>query len=271
MLVAALGFWYGCTLIVDKEYTLVQFFICQAALISGTQQVGAIFSLAPDMSKAAHAARELKTFFDRRPRIDTWTAGGETIDSCRARIELKHVSFHYPSRDQRRVLDDISVSIKEGQYVALVGSSGCGKSTIISLLERFFDPVSGKFQVDGQDMTSLNINNYRSLISFVGQESTIYQGSIRENLVLGVDEEVSEEALVKACKEANIYDFILSLPSGFATIVGYSGSLLSGGQKQRLAIARALLRDTKILLLDEATSAFDAESEGGAASAISGA
>ena len=261
MLVAALGFWYGGNLIADKEYTLVQFFICQAALISGTQQVGAIFSFAPDMSKAAHAARDLKAIFDRRPGIDTWTASGKAIDRCRGRIDLKNVSFHYPSRDQWRVLDDINISVESGQYIALVGSSGCGKSTIISLLERFFDPVSGQILVDGKDITSLNINDYRRLISFVGQESTIYQGSIRENIVLGVDGEVSEASLVKACKEANIYDFVLSLPEGFSTIVGYGGSLLSGGQKQRLAIARALLRNTNILLLDEATSALDADSE----------
>ena len=261
MLVAALGFWYGGTLIADNEYTLTKFFICQAALISGTQQVGAIFSFAPDMSKAAHAARELKVILDRRPGIDTWSACGEAIDSCRGRIELKNVSFHYPSRAQRRILDNISISIDAGQYIALVGSSGCGKSTIISLIERFFDPVGGQIQIDGKDIKHLNISNYRRRISYVGQESTIYHGSIRENIVLGVDGEVTEEALVKACKEANIYDFILSLPDGFSTIVGYGGSLLSGGQKQRLAIARALLRDTDILLLDEATSALDADSE----------
>jgi ATP-binding cassette subfamily B (MDR/TAP) protein 1 len=115
--------------------------------------------------------------------------------------------------------------------------------------------------VDGQDIATLNVNDYRRLVALVGQEPAIYQGSIRENIVLGSDENVSEDAIIQACREANIYDFIMSLPAGFSTIVGSRGSLLSGGQKQRLAIARALLRDTKILLLDEATSALDADSE----------
>ena len=188
--------------------------------------------------------------------------GAKPLTAARGRIELNNISFRYPSRDQRRVLDNINISIEAGQYVALVGSSGCGKSTIITLLERFFDPVSGQIQVDGKDITHLNIKNYRRLISFVGQVSTVYQGSIRENIVLGVDEEVSEEALVKACKEARIYDFTLShFPMAFRPIVGYGGTLVSGGQKQWQAIARALLRDTNILLLDEATSALDADSE----------
>jgi len=135
-------------------------------------------------------------------------------------------------------------------------------STTIALLERFYDPLVGGIYVDGQEISSLNLNNYRSFIALVSQEPTLYQGTIRDNVLLGADREnVPNEEIEFACKEANIYDFIMSLPDGFSTVVGSKGSMLSGGQKQRIAIARALLRDPKILLLDEATSALDSESE----------
>ena len=127
---------------------------------------------------------------------------------------------------------------------------------------QFYDPLVGGVYVDGKEISSLNINDYRSYIALVSQEPTLYQGTVRENILLGADRgDVPEELIVQACKDANIYDFIMSLPDGFSTVVGSKGSMLSGGQKQRIAIARALLRDPKILLLDEATSALDSESE----------
>ncbi|KAI7312301.1 multidrug resistance protein, partial [Hortaea werneckii] len=162
------------------------------------------------------------------------------------------------------VLRGLNLDVKPGQYVALVGASGCGKSTTIALLERFYDPLVGGVYVDGKEISSLNINNYRNFLALVSQEPTLYQGTVRENILLGADrkpEDVPEEAIIRACKDANIYDFVMSLPEAFNTVVGNKGSMLSGGQKQRLAIARALLRDPKILLLDEATSALDSESE----------
>jgi ATP-binding cassette subfamily B (MDR/TAP) protein 1 len=162
------------------------------------------------------------------------------------------------------VLRGLNLTVKPGQYVALVGASGCGKSTTIAMLERFYDPLVGGVYADGHEISSLNINNYRSYLALVSQEPTLYQGTIRDNILLGADtkpEDVPEEAIVQACKDANIYEFILSLPDAFNTVVGSKGSMLSGGQKQRIAIARALLRNPKILLLDEATSALDSESE----------
>jgi len=160
------------------------------------------------------------------------------------------------------VLRGLSLTVKPGQYVALVGASGCGKSTTIALLERFYDPLAGGVYVDGKEISSLNLNDYRSFLALVSQEPTLYQGTIRDNVLLGADrEDVPDEDIEFACREANIYDFIMSLPDGFSTVVGSKGSMLSGGQKQRIAIARALLRDPKILLLDEATSALDSESE----------
>lgn len=175
---------------------------------------------------------------------------------------FRDVHFRYPTRPEQPVLRGLNLSVKPGQYVALVGASGCGKSTTIQLLERFYDPLTGGVYVDGKEISSLNINDYRSFIALVSQEPTLYQGTVRENLELGADRsDVSDEEIAAVCKEANIYDFIQSLPDGFNTVVGSKGSMLSGGQKQRIAIARALLRDPKILLLDEATSALDSESE----------
>ncbi|KAL8697635.1 MAG: hypothetical protein Q9224_002212 [Gallowayella concinna] len=257
-----LGFWYGGTLIGSAEYTMLQFFICFSAIIFGAQSAGTIFSFAPDMGKAKQAAKELKTLFDRKPEIDSWSSEGDRLDHVDGTIEFRDVHFRYPTRAEQPVLRGLNLTVKPGQYVALVGASGCGKSTTIALMERFYDPLSGGVFVDGRDITSYNINDYRGFLALVSQEPTLYQGTIRENILLGADrDDVPEEAVVQSCKDANIYDFIVSLPDGFSTIVGSKGSMLSGGQKQRIAIARALLRDPKVLLLDEATSALDSESE----------
>ncbi|KAI1328401.1 multidrug resistance protein [Xylariaceae sp. FL0255] len=258
----ALGFWYGGMLIANREYNLFQFFVCFMAVVYGAQAAGAIFSFAPDMGKAHHAASELKTLFDRKPTIDTWSKDGEEVDSVEGTVEFRDVHFRYPTRPEQPVLRGLNLIVRPGQYVALVGASGCGKSTTIALLERFYDPLVGGVYVDGKEISTLNINQYRSFLALVSQEPTLYQGTIKENILLGSpNEDISDKAVEYACREANIYDFIMSLPDGFNTVVGTKGALLSGGQKQRIAIARALVRDPRILLLDEATSALDSESE----------
>lgn len=258
----ALGFWYGGTLIGKREYDMFRFFLCFMAVIFGAQSAGTIFSFAPDMGKAHHSAQQLKTLFDRKPVIDTWSNDGERVEQIDGTIEFRDVHFRYPSRPEQPVLRGLNLDIRPGQYVALVGASGCGKSTTIALLERFYDPLAGGVYVDGKEISTLNVNEYRSFVALVSQEPTLYQGSIKDNILLGSPKDhVPDEAIEFACREANIYDFIVSLPEGFNTIVGSKGALLSGGQKQRIAIARALIRDPKILLLDEATSALDSESE----------
>jgi ATP-binding cassette subfamily B (MDR/TAP) protein 1 len=214
------------------------------------------------MGKAKQAAQELKILFDRKPAIDSWSTDGAPLEAVEGTIEFRDVHFRYPTRPEQPVLRGLNLSVSPGQYIALVGASGCGKSTTIALLERFYDPLVGGIYIDGKEISSLNLTNYRSFIALVSQEPTLYQGTIRENVLLGADRhDVSDAEIEFACREANIYDFIMSLPDGFSTIVGSKGSMLSGGQKQRIAIARALLRDPKILLLDEATSALDSESE----------
>lgn len=153
------------------------------------------------------------------------------------------------------------VQIEKGQFAALVGASGCGKTSIVSLLERFYEIQKGKILINGISVADLDINGYRKAISLVAQEPTLFQGSIKENILLGVDENTPDEKLFQACRDAEIHDFISSLPQGYSTDVGNKGVALSGGQKQRISIARALIRDPKILLLDEATSSLDSESE----------
>ncbi|OAX79566.1 hypothetical protein ACJ72_06114 [Emergomyces africanus] len=262
MFCIALGFWYGGTLLGKNEYSMFQFFVVFMEITFGAQSAGTVFSFAPDMGKAKSAAAEFKKLFDRKPVIDSWSKEGDMVESVEGTIEFRDVHFRYPTRPEQPVLRGLNLTVKPGQYVALVGASGCGKSTTIALLERFYDPLAGGVYVDGKDITRWNVNSYRSFLSLVSQEPTLYQGTIRDNILLGVDaDDLPEEEIVQACKAANIYDFIISLPDGFSTIVGSKGSMLSGGQKQRIAIARALIRDPKILLLDEATSALDSESE----------
>ncbi|KAM5458307.1 putative ABC-type xenobiotic transporter [Microsporum audouinii] len=258
----SLAFWYGGTLIVHDGYSVLQFFICYAAIIAGAFSAGAIFSFAPDMSKSRQAAQDIKTLLDRPVNIDARQGTGEILTKIDGSLEMRNIYFRYPNRPEKMVIAGLSLSVQPGQYIGLVGASGCGKSTIIALLERFFDPEAGQILVDGKDISKLNIKNYRSHLALVSQEPTLYQGTIRENITLGTnDEEVSEEKITNACKDANIYDFIQSLPDGFSTVIGARGGMLSGGQQQRIAIARALLRDPRVLLLDEATSALDSESE----------
>lgn len=260
-LVFGLGFWYGGTLIAKGEYGMFQFFVVFSSVIFSAQSAGSAFSFAPDMGKAAEASRTLKTLFDRKPTIDTWSPDGDKVEAVDGAIEFRDVHFRYPTRPEQPVLRGLNLRISPGQYVALVGASGCGKSTTIALLERFYDPLAGGIFLDNKEISSLKLDEYRSHIALVSQEPTLYQGTIRDNILLGTPHPVSDEQIAFACKEANIHDFILSLPDGFGTVVGSKGALLSGGQKQRIAIARALIRDPKVLLLDEATSALDSESE----------
>lgn len=209
----ALGFWWGGTLIGRGEYDTFRFFVCFAEILFGSQSAGTVFSFSPDMGKAQNAAAETRTLFEREPPIDTWSEAGERMHKMDGMVEFRNVHFRYPTRPHQPVLRGLDLAISPGQYVALVGPSGCGKSTTIGLMERFYDVLSGGVYVDGKNIMDLNINSYRDHIALVSQEPTLYQGTVRENIMLGAEGRMlAEGAVEKACKDANIYDFIMSLP-----------------------------------------------------------
>ncbi|KAI9095154.1 ABC multidrug transporter Mdr1 [Phlyctochytrium arcticum] len=266
-LMNALGFWYGGSLIVSGEYGgedgIKTFFTTFMAIVFASQAAGRVFSLMPDVGKARDSAVDILDLLDRVPVIDNWDTSGATLnkETIRGRVEFKDVHFVYPNRPTIKVLRGLNLTVEPGQFVALVGPSGCGKSTTIGLMERFYDPSSGVITVDGQPVNSLSLPNLRDFISLVGQEPNLYNLSIKDNITYGLTTTPSEEVIIQAAKDANIHDFIVSLPDGYNTSLGGKGTQMSGGQKQRIAIARALIRNPKILLLDEATSALDATSE----------
>lgn len=191
-------------------------------------------------------------------------------DHCKGRITFENIKFNYPSRPDVAVVKDLSLTVESGSTVALVGASGSGKSTVVSLVERFYDPLSGVVKLDGIDLRQLNVKWLRSQIGLVSQEPVLFATSIKNNVGHGLVgtqwEKAPEEekfAMIKeACVKANADGFISKLPDGYETLVGERGFLMSGGQKQRIAIARAIVSDPRILLLDEATSALDTQSEG---------
>lgn len=218
------------------------------------------------MAKALGSAKNLYTAIDRKSLIDVTSTTGKTLPSSEleGHIEFKNVSFNYPTRPDVQVLKNFTLKIEPNKTVALVGSSGSGKSTIIGLLERFYDPIEGEILIDGVPIKEWNLKTLRGFIGLVGQEPVLFQNSIKQNIAWGKiseDKEVSLEEIIEVCKKSNAYDFINELPNKYDTLVGEKGALLSGGQKQRIAIARALIKNPPILLLDEATSALDTESE----------
>ncbi|KAK7461381.1 hypothetical protein VKT23_008560 [Stygiomarasmius scandens] len=262
----ALVFWYGSRLVSSLEISTLRFFVGLMSATFGAIQAGNVFSFVPDVSSAKSAATDIIKLLDSIPEIDPESSSGKPVDPAKVLGQLRfdNVHFRYPTRPGVRVLRGLDMTIEPGTFIALVGQSGCGKSTVIQMIERFYDPLAGGIYLDGQNISNLNVSEYRKSVALVSQEPTLYAGTIRFNILLGAikpKEEVTQEEIEDACRKANILDFIQSLPDGFDTEVGGKGSQLSGGQKQRIAIGRALLRNPKVLLLDEATSALDSNSE----------
>ncbi|NWI87161.1 MDR1 protein, partial [Pitta sordida] len=256
----ALAFWYGTTLILNDDYTIGKVLTVFFSVLIGAFSIGQTAPSIEAFASARGAAYVIFNIIDNEPQIDSYSETGHKPDHIKGNLEFESVYFNYPSRPDVEILKGLNLKISSGQTVALVGSSGCGKSTTVQLIQRFYDPKEGTVTIDGQDIKTLNVRYLREIIGVVNQEPVLFATTIAENIRYG-REDVTMEEIEKATKEANAYDFIMKLPNKFETVVGERGAQLSGGQKQRIAIARALVRNPKILLLDEATSALDTESE----------
>uniref|UniRef100_A0A8D2DRM4 Bile salt export pump n=1 Tax=Sciurus vulgaris TaxID=55149 RepID=A0A8D2DRM4_SCIVU len=233
-----------------------------SAIVLSATALGRTFSYTPSYAKAKISAARFFQLLDRQPPISVYSTAGEKWDNFQGKIDFVDCKFTYPSRPDTQVLNGLSVSVNPGQTLAFVGTSGCGKSTSIQLLERFYDPDEGKVMIDGHDSRKVNIQFLRSHIGIVSQEPVLFDCSIMDNIKYGDNtREIPMERVIAAAKQAQLHDFVMSLPEKYETNVGTQGSQLSRGEKQRIAIARAIIRDPKILLLDEATSALDTESE----------
>ncbi|KAG6423957.1 hypothetical protein SASPL_114365 [Salvia splendens] len=256
----ALILWYGAHLVTTGLSTFSKVLKVFVVLVVTANSVAETISLAPEIMRGGESVAFIFSILDRPTRIDPDDPDAELVDSIRGDVELRHVDFAYPSRPEVAIFKDFSLRIRAGQSQALVGASGSGKSTVIALVERFYDPGAGKVMIDGKDIRSLNLRSLRRRIGLVQQEPVLFAASIFNNIAYG-KEGATEAEVVEAARAANVHAFVSGLPDGYRTSVGEKGVQLSGGQKQRIAIARAVIKNPSILLLDEATSALDAESE----------
>ncbi|XP_039753186.1 ATP-dependent translocase ABCB1-like [Pararge aegeria] len=258
----ALSFWFGYRLMVlePETYDVNTMIAVFFGVMMGSANFGISSTLMEVFGVARGAGAQIFNLIDNVPVINPLLNRGFTPSTIQGNIELKNVVFDYPSRPDVPVLKGVSLTVQRGQSVALVGHSGCGKSTIIQLLSRYYDVIDGSVSIDGNDVRKLSVRWLRDQIGLVGQEPVLFNTTVRENIRYG-REDADDEAIEKCAKQANAHEFIMKLPSGYDTLVGERGASLSGGQKQRIAIARALVRNPRILLLDEATSALDTSSE----------
>ncbi|MCO5594067.1 hypothetical protein L7F22_048088 [Adiantum nelumboides] len=256
----ALDFWYGGRLVSKGLLTLGEMFKTFFILVSTGRVIADAGSMTSDIAKGAAAVGSVFATLDRISRINPEEPEAERVERLDGEIEMRHVDFAYPARPEVLVFREFNLRVKAGQSVALVGQSGSGKSTVIGLILRFYDPLKGRVKIDGRDVREVQLRSLRQQVGLVSQEPTLFGGSIRDNIVYG-KEDATEDEIVQAAKAANAHDFICSLASGYETGVGDRGVQLSGGQKQRIAIARAIVKKPAILLLDEATSALDSQSE----------
>ncbi|KAL5234824.1 hypothetical protein ACI65C_002234 [Semiaphis heraclei] len=258
--VYGIAFWYGSNLIVDGISSPGSIFTVFFSVMAGAFSVGNALPFINSVSIAIGAASNVFDIIDSKPNIDPYSSKGKKINKIQGKIEFKNVNFAYPTRCSTLVLNNLSLKIEPGQTVALVGSSGVGKSTVGSLLLRFYDPAEGQVLLDNFDLKYLNLHWLRQNIGVVSQEPVLFGVSIADNIRYG-QSDCTRQDIIAAAMTANAHSFIIKLPKGYDTFVGDKGSQLSICQKQRIVIARALVKDPKILLLDKATSALDAQSE----------
>ncbi|KAL2335593.1 hypothetical protein Fmac_016806 [Flemingia macrophylla] len=257
----ALDFWYGGKLVFHGYINAKALFETFMILVSTGRVIADAGSMTNDLAKGADAVGSVFAILDRYTKIEPDDLDGYKPEKLTGKIELHDVHFAYPARPNVMIFQGFSIRIDAGKSTALVGQSGSGKSTIIGLIERFYDPLKGTVTIDGRDIKSYHLRSLREHIALVSQEPTLFGGTIRENIAYGGSNKVDETEITEAARAANAHDFIASLKDGYDTLCGDRGLQLSGGQKQRIAIARAILKNPEVLLLDEATSALDSQSE----------
>ena len=234
--------------------SFVAFFTAAGLMARPIRQLSSLNAV---IQRGLAAAEDIFSAIDNAP--EKYNEGLDINNTLQGEVEIENVSFSY-SHDSDPVLKNISIAAKKGETIALVGKSGSGKSTIVNLLNRFYDDYEGRIRIDGYDIKKIKLTDLRNSISYVSQDPTLFNDTVKNNIAYGLDE-VTDSAVFQAAREANAYEFIMNLPEGFNTIIGDKGTTLSGGEKQRVAIARALLKKSSILIFDEATSALDNESE----------
>ena len=253
-------FWFGGHEVLRGNLTAGQLFMFLILTLTIAGSIGQFSGLWTGLQEALGATQRLFEILDTQPDIAD-LPDAKTLPSIDGLITFDHVTFAYKDDPETPILMDVDLEANPGEVLALVGPSGAGKTTLVNLIPRFFDPTSGSVCIDGRDLRELQLLSLRSQIGIVPQESLLFGGTVRENILYG-KLEASNEEMIAAARSANAHEFITQLPNGYDTVVGERGVKLSGGQRQRIAIARAILKDPRILLLDEATSSLDSESEG---------
>jgi ATP-binding cassette subfamily B (MDR/TAP) protein 1 len=277
-LVIALAFWQGSRLLGAGKASFQEVFVVSIVIGTAVFTMIGISSHAETFTKALAAVQKVYWLIDQTSSVDSSSEVGVTLDILEGSIQVRGVKHAYPTRPDTIVLHNLDLQFPQGTTTALVGSSESGKSSIVDLVERFYDPLEGSILLDGHELTSLNLRWLRQQIGVVNQHPCLFAASIFDNIAFGllrlsdseniqsIDKRHTRARVERAAKIADAHDFIESLPNGYDTLVGNTS--LSGGQRQRIAIARALVSNPKILILDEATSAVDTESEGRVVAAL---